>query len=465
MSTEPAGPERRGGLRARVADLWNGFDGLAGDTIWGAFSDVGLLIVTFLSFILLQEVLPNVEFGGYSAMYAVIGPLGAMGYAGPGLALLQKRLRDKAAPDPTLRRFLSLTLIQGVGLTAVATGIILVIADVLTPGAVLLIAISELIANSTIFVVSMLVQASSGYPAMVRVRLGLVVIRFVVLLGLAGIDERFAVDTGQLIRPQIPGVDKFEALTIFNLGLAYSVGFGLYAIWLVVFHLPRHGYRVSFGKPGMETVKAGAKFSVPMAAAEFQTNGDKAALQGFGYGEENGLYSVAYRIVLLGLTPLKILDGAAFQRFLSHEEGRRGQHLERSIKFTGLMVGAAVLAAGFLFLVQPWLGFLIAEDKEGARDMLPWIIPLIPLVALRTTPLNGLVGLGREFERSIVYVSASVMSLILYLLLIPPYGWVGALIATFLSEAYLSCVAWFVLFRYQRIADAELPEEPPVPVP
>ena len=464
MTTDTSEDHGQGGLRSRLSAIWNGFDGLAGDTVWGGFSDLGLLIVTFLSFILLQEVLPNVEFGGYAAMYAVIGPLGAMGYAGPGLAMLQRRLRDHAAPDPTLRRFLSLTLLQGAVLTLVGTGLILVIADVLTPGAVLLIAISELLANSTIFVASMLVQASTGYPAMVRIRLGLVAIRFVILLGLAGMDQRFAVDTGQLIRPQIPGVDKFEALTIFNLGLAYSLGFGAYAVWLLVVHLPRHGYRVSFGWPGRDTAVAGAKFSVPMAAAEFQTNGDKAALQAFGFGAENGLYSVAYRIVLLGLTPIKVLDGAAFQRFLSHEEGRRGQHLERSIKFSGLMVGAAVAAAIFLYLIQPWLGFLIAEDKEGARDMLPWLIPLIPLVAMRTTPLNGLVGLGRELERSVVYVSASVVSLALYLALIPPYGWVGAAIATFLSEGYLTVVAWFALVRYQRIADSELPDPEAVPI-
>lgn len=445
-------------VQSRIKKVWNGFDGLAGDTIWGGFSDVGLLIVTLLSFIVIQEVLTTAEFGSYAATYAIIGPLGAMGYAGPGLALLQRRLRDHAEPNPTLKSFLSLTLLQGVGLTLIATLIALGITDDISLGAIFFIAISELICNSTIFVVSMLVQASSGYPALARIRLGVVAIRLVVLWTLAGLDTRFAVDTGQLVRPHIPGVEKFESLTIFNLGLAYSITFGLYALWLLFFHLPKHGYRFQLGWPGRDAASAGAKFSIPMAAAEFQTNGDKAALVGFGYAEEGGLYAVAYRIVLLGMTPLRVLDGAAFQRFLSHEEGQKRQHLNRALKISQLMLAVGLFAAAVLYLIQPWLGFLITEGNEGARDMLPWLIPFIPLVALRTTPLNGLVGLGRETERSVVYVSASLFSLILYVALIPPFGWVGAVIATMLSEAYLTAISWYVLVRYQRIADEEISE-------
>ncbi|MEM9654706.1 MAG: lipopolysaccharide biosynthesis protein [Actinomycetota bacterium] len=445
-------------IRSRVKQAWNGFDGLAGDTIWGGFSDVGLLIVTLLSFIVIQEVLTTAEFGSYAATYAIIGPLGAMGYAGPGLALLQRRLRDKAEPNPTLRSFLSLTLLQGAGLTLIATLIALGITDDISLGAIFFLAVSELICNSTIFVVSMLVQASSGYPPLARIRLGVVGIRLVVLWTLAGVDTRFATDTGQLVRPHIPGVEKFEAFSIFNLGVAYTVTFGLYALWLLFFHLPKHGYRFQLGWPGRDAAVAGAKFSVPMAAAEFQTNGDKAALVGFGYAEDGGLYAVAYRIVLLGMTPLRVLDGAAFQRFLSHEEGRRGQHLTRALKISRLMLGIGVLAAAFLYLVRPWLDFLITDGNEGAADMLPWLIPFIPLVALRTTPLNGLVGLGRETERSYVYVSASLFSLILYVTLIPPFGWVGAVIATMLSETYLTAISWYVLVRYQRIDDEKIPE-------
>ena len=349
-------------------------------------------------------------------------------------------------------------MLQGLGLTLIATLIAFGITDNIGLGAIIFIAISELICNSTIFVVSMLVQASSGYPALARVRLGVVGIRFVVLWTLAGMDTRFAEDTGQLVRPHIPGIDKFESLTIFNLGLAYTITFGLYAVWLLLFHIPKHGYRFGLGWPGRDTAVAGAKFSIPMAAAEFQTNGDKAALEGFGYNEDGGLYAVAYRIVLLGMTPLRVLDGAAFQRFLSNEEGQKRQHLDRAVKISKLMLGVGLLAAGFLYLIQPWLDFLITDGNEGARDMLPWLIPFIPLVALRTTPLNGLVGLGRETERSVVYVSASVISLILYIALIPPFGWVGAVIATMLSEAYLTAISWYVLIRYQRIADDEITE-------
>ena len=81
-------------VQSKIRKAWNGFDGLAGDTIWGGFSDVGLLIVTLLSFIVIQEVLSTAEFGSYAATYAIIGPLGAMGV---------RRTGSRAPPTTTPR--------------------------------------------------------------------------------------------------------------------------------------------------------------------------------------------------------------------------------------------------------------------------------------------------------------------------------------------------------------------------
>ena len=421
---------RKGSLRSVFSRLWHAFDGLAGDTLWSGAHDLLHLATALTSFQLLQRVLAPEEYGAYIGLYGLVGAFGAISMSGVGLALLQRIMGARDDPDGSVRSFLSLSIL--VGTVAVLLVAVVGVATLrLTLTEIGLIALAELLAVAIVWIGAVSVQASSGYPASARVRMGIIGVRLTTLVTL-----------------QLTG-----NLTIANLGGGFLLGFAVYAAYLMVVHLPRHGYRVSLGWPSSLSVRSSALFSIPMGASKMQTDGDKWLLNVFRWEADAGLYGAAYRVVQLGTLPLLALDSAAFQRFLPQGTGERGLHWRRAVRLARLMVVASVALAGLLYLALPLLDFLFTEEYKEAVDIVPWLLLLIPFIAVSSTPLNGLLGLGHADKRMYVYLSSALVSVVIYLVLIPTYSWEGAVIGTFISEVYLVATGWVVLRHYQRKAD------------
>ncbi len=420
-------------LGDRIRRAWNAFDGLAVDTLWSGAHDGLSLITAFTSFYLLNRALSLEEYGAYIGLYGLLGALGAMAFSGVGLALLQRLLGEGDEPNQALRSFLSLSLMGGAAGSALVIVLAVLTLD-LDSVAIVMIVVAEILLMAVVFLSSMAVQASSGFPAAIRARGAIVPIRLSIVLFLAATD----------------------ALTIANLAIGVLVCFALYAVYLLVFHLPRHGYRVAFGVPSRLAVRASFMFSAPMGASKLQTDADKYLLNVFRHTTDAGLYGAAYRMVLLGTLPLLALETAAFQRFLPKGDGEAGLHLRRATRLASLMFAAAIVVAIGIYFTLPLLDFLFSEEFAEAVDIVPWLLVLIPLIATSGTPLNGLLGLGRADKRMWVYISSAAVSLVLYFTLIPTFRWEGALVATIISELYLAAAGWTTLWYYQRRADAEL---------
>jgi O-antigen/teichoic acid export membrane protein len=258
-------------------------------------------------------------------------------------------------------------------------------------------------------------------------------------------------------------------LTIRNLGAAYLVLYSAFALWLIFVLLPRIGYTVRFRKPAADAVRSSTVFAVPLAASQVQLDGDKVALSAYGLRLDAGLYAAAYRVVLLGALPLRVIGQAAFHRFLPEDENHTpGYHLKRSAQLTMFMFGVGVAVAGAIYFVlyvaTPVLDLLITDNYSDAKQIIPWLVLFIPLLAISGTPTNGLLGLGRTGERAAVYLSSALLSVILYAVLIPGRGWEGAVAATLASEAYLAVASWTAMIYYQRKADQQLASPEPTPV-
>ena len=429
MSTWPVGP-----LIRAVKRLWRAFDGLARDTLWTAGHD-GLATVTALaSFVALQTIYQNDPgiYGAFIAMYGVVGPLGSLTFAGPGLALIQRRLRFGDELDSLIGSFLAVAVCLGALSSIVALSFALAFID-LSAVEIILIIISELFFNSFIFVCGMLRQAAGGYPDLIKTKLGSVVLKLV------AVGTLFF--TGNL--------------SIRNLAMAYVVLYGTYVVVLLTVVLPADGYRVRLNRPGRQAVRSSAVFSVPLAAASLQADGDKVALSAFNFDAQAGLYGAAYRLVFFGSLPLQVIGQAAFHRFLPEgDDGRNNYHLRRAAQLTAFMFGVATITAVAIYLALPLLDFLFIGPRfKQATEIVPWLLLFLPLLALSGTPMNGLLGLGRAPERAVVYVSSAIVSVSLYLALIPGRGWQGAAMATLGSEAYLAIASWVTMIHYQRSAD------------
>ncbi len=414
--------------------LWRAFDGLAHDTLWTAAHDGLATITAMVSFLAITEVYSDESaiYGAFVAVYGVVGPLGSMTFAGPGLALIQRRVRFGDRLDDLIGSFLAISLVLALVSSVIAVWFALTFLDLGTVEVVLIV-ISELFFNSFIFVCGMLRQAAGRYPDMIKTKIGTVLLK---LLAVATLYP-----TGNL--------------TIRNLATAYVVLYGSYAMVILFVILPRDGYKVRLRKPSSDAVSTSAVFAVPLAAASLQSDGDKVSLAAFNFDAQAGLYAAAYRLVFFGALPLNVIGQAAFHRFLPEgDDGRANYHLRRAARLTAFMFGVAVVTAGAIYLALPLLQRLLLRGEfERAVEMVPWLLLFLPLLALSGTPMNGLLGLGRATERAAVYVSSALVSVGLYLTLIPGRGWQGAVMATLGSEAYLAVASWAAMIYYQRLAD------------
>ncbi len=416
--------------------LWRAFDGLAHDTMWTAAHDGLATVTALLSFLAITDVYKDdsATYGAFVAIYGVVGPLGSMTFAGPGLALIQRRLRFGDRLNDLIGSFLAVSLGLGIVSSVIAVAFAVAFIDLSTLEVVLIV-VSELFFSSFIFVCAMLRQAAGRYPDMVKTKMGTVVLKLIAVAALFASGN----------------------LTIRNLAAAYVVLYGSYALTMLFVVLPRDGYDVRLRRPTRNAVTTSAVFSVPLAAASLQSDGDKVSLAAFNFDAQAGLYAAAYRLVFFGSLPLNVIGQAAFHRFLPEgEDGRNNYHLRRAAKLTAFMFAVAVVTAGALYVALPLMARLLLRGEfEQAVEIVPWLLLFLPLLALSGTPMNGLLGLGRATERAAVYVSSAIVSIGLYLLLIPGRGWQGAVMATLGSEAYLAVASWVAMIYYQRLADRD----------
>src|SRR5690606_6459061 len=109
-----------------------------------------------------------------------------------------------------------------------------------------------------------------------------------------------------------------------------------------------------------------------------------------------------------------------------NEEGVKGQHLDRSLKFS-IGAGAYGLVFGVaLFVAAPALPLVMGDEFEGSVTMVRWLAPIVMLRALAMFAINGLMGLGREGLRTVILIVNAVIALAMYIILVPIHGWEGA---------------------------------------
>ncbi len=419
-----------------------GLRSLGVDTIWALANDGFLLIATMASFLLLSSVLNTDGFGRYSGLFGVIGPLGGAAFAGTTLAVLQRAIQKGDDAATVARSSLSLGLLAGTGTAILAVTVASLTISGLSLLEMSLIAAAELIAAATVWICAALLQTVAGLPAASKLRIAMSVIRFIVVVSLwsAGV------------------------LSIATLGGSLLVGYSILAVVALTVVLPRSGIPVSFGTPRRDFAIASASFAGPISASLVQTDGDRVVMNAFGQQDAAGEYGAAFRFVMFGLLPLKALDFAAFQRFLPHDEAATGVHLRRAIGFIKLSTVLMIPIALVLFFLAPVLPELVPGDEadfSGSTPMIRWLLLFLPLISISTAPNNGLIGLGRTGVRAFNYVSSALISLAIYIALIPSMSWRGAIIGTIVGELYLAIIGWSMLVHFQRKHDATVSDTTP----
>jgi len=427
-SIDEAGARRR--LRSLIREQARS-GSLMSDSAWGLGHDGLQLVVTFASFIVLGRKLGKDQYGAYLGMFGVVGPISGLTW-GTYLAVLQRAIRERDDQRTVASSAITYALLMGSAAALLATIIGLLVIPTLDVASIVFISVSELVFFSAAYVSAALVQVAHGYAAASRVRIAIAPAKLLVL--------------GVLL--------MFDAVSVRNVAFGSMVIFATIVVVLVLSVLPRFGIAPRPRVPSRELVTTSLTFALPMSAASVQSDGDKAVLNYYGMEGAAGLYGAAARIVSVGMMPLRALDSAAFQRFLPHDPSIKGQHLRRTLKYCRLSLSLCAVIGLSLYFAAPHLGFLLGRDFEGSETMIRWLTLYLPALAVSGAPLNGLLGLGKVRTRAAISLASGIVSLGLYVALIPHLSWKGAVIGTIVGEVFLATVGWSALVRAQRRFDA-----------
>lgn len=405
----------------------------ANDVMWSLGFDGLTVVANILAVFLLIPILGDEGYGAYLGLFGIIGPLGGLAWAGVGLAALQRIVRDNQDPAAVTRAMLG----QGIAL-ATAGSILATIVAMLTVRTLSLLEIgsvvfAELMALTIVMISSFVLQGVKGVPAASRLRIAVVVIRIAVVFTLWA--------TGQL--------------TIAALGISTSVLFSLLTVYVLTRSLPAAGLPVIPGRFSKDDRSMALSFSVPLVGSNLQLDGDKTVLNAYGMNDIAGVYGAAFRVINMAFTPIRALQSAMHNRLLPHDADDHGLHVRRAKSFAMLNLVTIIPIGIVVFfgveLLEPLLGSDFAESRRMAR----WLLIFMPIKALSSVPLGGLLGLGRTTTRAWVMGIAAAVSLGLYIALIPFLSWVGAVIGTVIGELVLLMLGTERLLTWQRRSDDE----------
>jgi O-antigen/teichoic acid export membrane protein len=202
-----------------------------------------------------------------------------------------------------------------------------------------------------------------------------------------------------------------------------------------------------------ELARYSAYYSTSMSTGTIQEEGDKIVMAATRPPVELGEYMVAYRVVSTLSLPFRAVIAAAARWFLP-KDPRVGGQVTRTARMSvptalyGLACAAGILIFGDL------IRLLVGSGFEDAVRIATWL-SLVPLFhGLTQLPFMGLLGLGRNRERMWLGMGTAVIATVSYLILVPRFGWQGAVIATYITDVVTLLTGWAMLLRYQRQADA-----------
>lgn len=185
-------------------------------------------------------------------------------------------------------------------------------------------------------------------------------------------------------------------------------------------------------------MKKGVFFSILLSANSVYTDVDKIVLARMASAATAGAYTAAFRIVFMACTPVMAILTAIQARIFrkGHEKGLAGTL--GALRRLMLMAAAyCLLLAVGIYMAAPAVPWLLGESYRLSTEILQWLCLLPFLVVTQSVAAEALVGADSQRRVSLVYALTAAMSLLLNLLLVPEYGWRGAVMAAYGSQGFL----------------------------
>lgn len=391
-------------------------DGMSGLAVEGA-----QLVGTFVFFALLSRRIGPADYGSFAAMYSLIGISIALAHIGPGLAMLQHAMGNDVRTVST--QFFTIYACC----VALAVGIVMALSPFLLPRVstltVALFMAAELFGAALVQVSSTLRLIVLGFRSTVPLQLVPVVIKVVAVVTLFVTDE----------------------LTLRTYGLVYAIACILVGVAVFLKVTSALGVSRRFGRVRRDHLGTTVTVSSTIWVFNLHNDGDKLTMSANDLGADVGLYSAAYRLVMLAVIPINALVTSSYRTFV---DPAVGQHFRRAAKYTLATTVYCTVTAGILILVAPFaLPLVVGDGFDGAVSITRWLAPLMIVRGFTHFPLNAIMGLGHPRVRLVCIAVSATVAMGVYVVLIPTMSWKGAVIGSYVSDTVLAILAWVTLWR------------------
>ena len=194
---------------------------------------------------------------------------------------------------------------------------------------------------------------------------------------------------------------------------------------------------IMFPKHGWE----GFGHAIAGSTCSFYNDLDKTMLSHYDMNHDNGIYTVAYRVIDIASLPIFSIRDAAMPRLF--ERGRTAgvtasAELAGRLRKRTVPIGLAVSLG--TFLVAPVIPLIVGKGFAESVSALRWLA-LIPLFrSLHQMSGSAMTSAGYQRYRTASQLGAALFNFVLNLFLIPAYGWHGAAWASLATDGGLCVV-------------------------
>jgi len=406
------------------------------DAGWGLALEITVLGGSILTFLLLARGLGPAGYGYYAAIQGLVSLARPLVAGWSGLVLLEDAIRDRLDLRRSYREMLLAVGVMAVIVLVVTVGIAHPLLPRVSVVTTVTFVAAEVVGNSSVSLPAAAIQASRGFASSARARLAEQALQALAIVVLWAVRDL-----------------TLSSVAVATLAVNVATGAVVGFVCARVCSLPPGGRF-----PRWEQLRRGGMYAVVLLCFGVEEDADKTLLVRDGYDTTAGLYAAGYRLVQIGLLPLRVLTSATHNKFLEHDDSAIGQHWRRSVRFTLPSAAYGVVATGGLVLLAPLAPLVLGHAYRGSVVMIRLLALLILFRSLTVFAFNGLMGLGCRAWRTSVLLAAAVVNLALNLTLIPVLSWRGCVVATLAGETVYLSLTWIGLHHFQRLHDRRVQE-------
>jgi O-antigen/teichoic acid export membrane protein len=201
-------------------------------------------------------------------------------------------------------------------------------------------------------------------------------------------------------------------------------------------------------------IRSGIPFGLISLALTIDYSVDTLMLERFVSDNEVGWYNVAYRLslsLIIFFSGFSVAMVPSLSRTYVEDKKAVERWYYRSVKF--IILSSLPLAVGGMIVSTPLIQFLFTEEFTPSAMALKIIIWDVPFVMFASFCGNMTTVVAEEKTAARVYIISAVANVVLNLIFIPRFGFLGAAATTVATDLIISIQFYFLLKRKLHLPD------------